>query len=171
MARPAKAEKFAKPKLPKQPKATKPVTTKEAKAPKMRVAVGKPKATEPQYGESPLADALTQGAAIKAAKENTTAFTLESDIAIPPRATSAGKAAYPFASMAVGQSFLVAVEKVDPDLYVDAAEVAAANREAKEKVSNRMSGAIRRFAKTHPHVKLTMRTVDEGIRIWRAAVE
>lgn len=112
----------------------------------------------------------------KPAKTETTeapAFSLEQGIAIPPRTRAGGGASlYPFAEMAEGQTFLVPVE--EPANIKDPAEKEKAFKEETRIVSNRVSGAIRRFRKTNPDTKFVQRTVNDGtagrgVRIWRVA--
>lgn len=73
-------------------------------------------------------------------------------------------------AMPVGASFLEAVAV--PTSIKDADERAKAFKEATRTVSNRLSGAIRRFKKNHEGYEFAMRTVDDeangsGVRVWR----
>jgi hypothetical protein len=45
--------------------------------------------------------------------------------------------------------------------------VKAKDDEEKKRIANRLSGATRRFTKHNPAVKFAVRTVEDGIRVWR----
>jgi len=110
--------------------------------------------------------------AAKAAKpvSNATGIVLEGGIDIPARTRSAGASPYPFASMAVApaenSTFLIKAE-VEPALYTNEKEAEDARLEEARKIANRLSGATRRFTKSNPGFKFAVRTVPEGVRVWR----
>lgn len=135
------------PPLAKAPRAPKP---KPAPKPK---AKAKKKPHVPPMGQAPA----------PVSKENPTEFGLTAGLEMPARIRSSGTPLYPFGSMKVGSSFLVAVDAKD-DAFKDEAR----------KISNRMSGAIRRFRKNNPDAHFSARTVDDatgplgrGVRVWR----
>lgn len=148
MAKSTKAAKKSAPakkasaKLPSVKKPTlslaKPVTAKKASAPKV--------------------------AAVK--KANTTSYTIETGIEKPARTRVSVPSPYPFATMEKGQSFLVPAE-IDRAFYASEEEADKAQREELARVANRMSGASRRFTKRNAGVKLSVRTVENGVRVWR----
>lgn len=111
-------------------------------------------------------------AKVKAAKveteatEVTSSFELEDNIPMPARQRFGNSTPYPFATMEVGQSFIVRVE-VDADLYVDDNELGKAVVEEQRKIANRLSGATRRFTKSREGFKFGVRTVEGGVRVWR----
>mgnify|MGYP003385921319 CR=1 FL=1 len=95
-------------------------------------------------------------------------FTILDNVPIPPRARggNGGQSQYPFAQLGVGQSFILAHE-VDEELYPDETERKAAIVEESQKLANRLSGATRRFTKNNEGFKFTVRTVPEGVQVWR----
>ena len=105
---------------------------------------------------------------VAAAKKpaNTTSYTIEKDVEKPARTRVSVPSPYPFATMGKGDSFLVPAE-IDRAFYASEDEADKAQREELARVANRMSGASRRFTKRHAGVKLSVRTVDNGVRVWR----
>lgn len=93
-------------------------------------------------------------------------FTLEDNVPLPARIRAGGVSPYPFASMQVGQSFLVQAD-IDPDLYTSDEEFGKALVEEFRVLANRLSGATRRFTKTHEGYKFAVRTTSDGVRVWR----
>jgi len=74
------------------------------------------------------------------------------------------------AAMPVGASFLEPVTV--PEAIKDAAERDKAFKEQARMVSNRLSGAVRRFKKNREGFEFAMRTVNDpatgaGVRVWR----
>lgn len=99
-------------------------------------------------------------------------FVLETGIDIPARTRFGGEGtetSYPFADMTAGQSFLMPVSV--PETIKDEKEKAKAFKEEARKLSNRISGAIRRFKKNNPGANFAVRTVDNGVRVWRTEAE
>lgn len=76
-------------------------------------------------------------------------FKIETGIEIPGRKGGRSGSKYPFGQMDVGQSFLVG---------------------SGVKVST-VRSAIGAFNKSHPGMKFAVRDTDEGVRVWRVAVE
>lgn len=119
----------------------------------------KPKApAAPKKRKAPVVPAAT----VSPSKVNPTDFGLTAGLEMPARSRTSGDPLYPFAQMKVGSSFLV--------------EVSAGSdfKDEARKISNRMSGAIRRFRKNNPDVYFSARTVDDatgplgrGVRVWR----
>lgn len=77
-------------------------------------------------------------------------FVIESSIPVPKRTGGrAGSSKYPFAQMAVGQSFLVGSD-------IKASTVRS---------------AIGAFCKTNKDFKFAVRVVEDGVRVWRVEAE
>jgi hypothetical protein len=99
-------------------------------------------------------------------------FTYETGLEIPAmtRATRTSETALKLASMPVGASFL---EKVEPNTSIkDKGERDKAHKEACRTVSNRLSGAIRRFKTKNEGFEFATRVVNDaelgqGVRVWR----
>ena len=75
-------------------------------------------------------------------------------------------------AMPIGASFLEAVEV--PEAIKDATERGKVFKEKARSVSNRLSGAVRRFAKKNPEYAFGLRTVEDdvlgyGVRVWRVS--
>lgn len=94
-----------------------------------------------------------------------TAFEIEDDVPMPARARSAA-AAYPFRALKPGQSFKVPAE-IDRSVYKNEKEADKAQAEECRKIANRLSGAKRRVEKSDPSLKFAIRTVGDGVRVWR----
>lgn len=93
-------------------------------------------------------------------------FKIEDGIDVTPINRSVGEASkYPFGDMKAGQSFLVPVDV--PANVTDPAEKAQVFKEKARQLSNRLSGATRRFRKHNPSANFAVRTVEGGIRVWR----
>jgi hypothetical protein len=93
-------------------------------------------------------------------------FKLEDKIEIPAISRAVGGGTkYPFADMKADQSFLLPVAV--PNNVKDPEERAQVFKEQARVVSNRMAGATRRFRKSHPNARFAVRTVAEGVRVWR----
>ena len=76
---------------------------------------------------------------------------------LPPRSFGGGGAnPYDFDRREINSAFFVDAY-VDPDLYASPKEAEAAQSEELRKVSNRLTGAVRRFRKHHPERKFTVR--------------
>jgi len=118
-----------------------------AKTPKAKVIAGKPKpeAVEPN---------IVNG------------FVIEDNIPIPARKRFGGNSIYPVANLQVGQSFIVPAN-VDADLYADHNELGKAIKEQLRTISNRLSGAVRRFTKKNEALKFRVAITDDGVRVWR----
>ena len=121
------------------------------------------KKPKPKAPATPKKRKAPAGAKAPASKVNPTDFGLTAGLEMPARIRATGTPLYPFASMKVGSSFLVEVDATD-EAFKDEAR----------KISNRMSGAIRRFRKSNPDVHFSARTVDDakgplgrGVRVWR----
>lgn len=101
------------------------------------------------------------------------AFTLDEGLAVPSIQRVGGVASqYPFKDMKVGTSFLLPVKV--PDTIKDADEREAAFKEEARKLSNRISGATRRFKERNEGYDFAIRTVNNdelgsGVRVWRVA--
>lgn len=72
----------------------------------------------------------------------------------------------------IGKSFLE--EVTVPETITDANERKTAFKEEARRVSNRVSGTIRRLRKDHPERNYAIRTVNDtkmgqGVRVWREA--
>lgn len=95
-----------------------------------------------------------------------TGFAIENGIDIPPVTRSGGGTSpYPLATMTDGQSFLIPVSVSDK--IKDEAERLQSFKEEARKVSNRLSGAVRRHRKHVPDSEFALRTVaGEGVRCW-----
>lgn len=73
------------------------------------------------------------------------AYEIEGDIPLPKKASRGANAKYPFASLAVGQSFL-----------------------ARDGKTNCLSACARAWAKRNgAAARFAVRTVDGGVRVWR----
>jgi len=131
--------------------------------PKKAAAPKKEKAAKP--AKEPKTETATTVAAEKAAPV-ASAFTLEDNVPIPARIRAGGVSPYPFIDMQPGQSFVVEAS-VDADLYTSASEAEKAKAEESRTIANRLSGAVRRFTKRHTGYKFAVRTVPEGVRVWR----
>lgn len=106
----------------------------------------------------------------------TSGFAFDLDLPVPAltrRVGSTSDTAEKLKAMPVGASFLEAVTV--PETIKDADEREKAFKEAARTVSNRLSGAVRRFKKAEPSYEFVMRTVNDdkmghGVRVWRVAV-
>lgn len=99
-------------------------------------------------------------------------FKIETGIELPPRTRLGGggdTTNYPFKEMPVGASFLTEVNV--PATITDAKERDKAFKEEARKVSNKLSGAIRRFKKSNDGYNFAIRTVDGGVRVWRVEAD
>lgn len=102
-------------------------------------------------------------------------FEFETGVAIPPAARNVriSEIGQKLAAMPVGASFLEPVEV--PDTIKDAGERAKAFKDEARKVSNRLSGATRRFREANPGFAFLLRTVDDatgkGVRVWRTEAQ
>lgn len=122
-------------------------------------------AKAPEGAPAPQAPAIVGG------------FTLDTGLDIPAARVGAKKGegeTYPFGAMAVGQSFLLPVAV--PTTITDEAEKTKAFKEESRKLSNRISGAIRRHRKANALQNFAIRTVNDpagklgvGVRVWREA--
>ncbi|MGI9535133.1 MAG: hypothetical protein ACR2NW_09290 [Thermodesulfobacteriota bacterium] len=75
---------------------------------------------------------------------------IEKNIPIP--ADSRGHSRkYPFDKMEINDSILIPFE----------------NGKSKIKIRNSVSSCLGYFRKEHPDLKFTLRTINEGVRIWR----
>lgn len=126
-------------------KATAKKSVVNVSAPK-KVALKKVKSTYVAPAALPVGERLTSKKTVAATKPNTTEFKIVSGVEKPVR-QRLGASPYPFASLPVGDSFLVAAEVIDATFYAGAQEATKAQAEALAVVSNRMSGAVRRFTK------------------------
>lgn len=102
-------------------------------------------------------------------------FKFETGLPVPPlaRGSRSSKTADMLAAMPVGASFLEPV--TIPDSIKDETERERAFKESARSVSNRLSGAIRRFKKNNDGYEFAMRTVNDpvngvGVRVWREAL-
>lgn len=78
------------------------------------------------------------------------AFTVESGIPVPARKGGrAGGSKYPFATMEIGQSFLV---------------------DSETKIGT-IRSAVGAFTKTHKGYRFAIRQTDDGVRVWRVALK
>lgn len=98
-------------------------------------------------------------------------FEFETGVAIPPAARNSAPSEIhmKLAAMPLGASFLEPVKV--PDTIKDEAERAAAFKDDARKLSNRLSGAARRYKENHPEFNFLIRTVNDatgsGVRLWR----
>lgn len=91
-------------------------------------------------------------------------FKILDNVELPARVTTPGESLYPFADIAVGQSFFVD-STIDRSKYASEKEATTAQREATATKANRMNGAIRRFLKRNEGFKFTARTVANGVEL------
>lgn len=95
-------------------------------------------------------------------------FKLEDNIPVAPIAREVAAVKYPFADMKPGQSFLVPVEIADT--IKGDAEKREAFKEGARTLSNRLTGAVRRFRDRpgHENKAFAVRAVPEqgGVRVW-----
>jgi hypothetical protein len=130
-------------------------------------AKAKGEAEAPKKEEKPVAPAAAPAQS---------GFTLEDNVPVPPRAYrgGGGVSPYPFAQMKEEQSFFVSAA-IDTSFYVDAAEAKKAQLDEVRRVSNRLVGAARRFARKNPGYTFSVRAVEEerghGVRVWRIKQE
>lgn len=104
-------------------------------------------------------------------------FEIEDGAFFPPRTrASRGGRAYPFGTLAVGQSFFEKADEVDPAFYSSAEEAAKDQKANLDRVVNRVSGAKRRFMRSNPEAGLVfaIRTLTDpdkgqGVRVRREA--
>ncbi|MFN3612580.1 hypothetical protein [Tepidimonas sp.] len=130
--------------------------------------MAKPTTTASKSSTAPKIPAATPAASAPAAAPVASGFVLEDSVPLPAVVRTGGKASnYPLASMNVNQSFLVATSA--PASISDPAERAKALGEENRRVSNRLSGVVRRFKKTDASKSFAIRTVDGGVRVWRTA--
>lgn len=78
-------------------------------------------------------------------------YKIQANIPIPPRKASGRRKKYPFQQMEVGTSFLVPKKDTNGDL---------------ERLKSRMVSASSMASKAFGF-KFTLRTLPEGVRIWR----
>lgn len=87
---------------------------------------------------------------------------IKKNIPTLPRFREGGALRYPFANMQTGEQFFVATQ-INAAKYKDPGEAHTAQLEANRLTANRLSGAVRRFKKTHPGVSFTVRTTLKGV--------
>jgi len=99
-------------------------------------------------------------------------FKFDTGLPVPPmvRGARSSETADKLAAMPVGASFLEPVSV--PETIKDEAEREKVFKENARTVSNRLSGAIRRFKKNNEGFEFAMRTVNDatagtGVRVWR----
>ena len=99
-------------------------------------------------------------------------FKFDTGLPVPPivRDARSSETADKLAAMPVGASFLEPVSV--PETIKDEAEREKVFKENARTVSNRLSGAIRRFKKNNEGSEFAMRTVNDasagtGVRVWR----
>lgn len=99
-------------------------------------------------------------------------FKIEKNVPVPAVSRSGvpGQSKYPFAEMSEGDSFAVPVA-VAPDTVTDAAERKRVFDENARTMSNRMTGACRRWREKNPGFVLSVRTMpdESAVRVWRVA--
>lgn len=171
--------KTAKKKAPAKVAEKKPAAKAVKKVPAPKSVRGKPTKAKPYVAPK----ALPVAKPLKASKEtkpsaapvgeNKTAFSLfKSEGVRPPKIRpEAGHSMYPFASMAVDDGFFVAAD-VDTSNFSDEGEAAKAQMEKCHALSNRLTGAVRRFTKRNEGYKFTVRIVKEpamGVNVYRDA--
>ena len=127
---------------------------------------------------APAPKAKVKPAAVAETPVSSSDFTIETGFEVPARSLTFGGGrggpSYPFAQMPVGASFLAAVTV--PDTIQDDGERAKAFKELTRKVSNRISGAIRRYKLANAGFDFAIRTVNDdklgrGVRVWRVEAE
>ncbi len=95
-------------------------------------------------------------------------FDLDDNIPVAPIARAAAEIKYPFADMKPGQSFLVPVEIADTITRPE--ERAEAFKEGAKTLSNRLTGAVRRFKDRDGNGDkvFAVRSVPDegGVRVW-----
>lgn len=129
----------------------------------------KPAPAAPKAAAAPKAPAPQPAPVVETAAS---AFVLEDNIPVPEVTRKIGEpSAYPFEHMNVNQSFRVPVTIADT--ITDAAEREKAFKEEARRLTNRLTGAARRFCEKtgNENKKFTVRTVDDGqgVRCWRVA--
>jgi len=118
-----------------------------------------------------MADKAATKTAAKTVKSGEFTFDTGLDVPAMTRGSRTSETASKLAAMPVGASFLEPVEI--PATIKDPAEREKVFKEKARTVSNRLSGAIRRFKKNNPEgFEFAMRTVDDpalgaGVRVWR----
>lgn len=133
------------------------------------------KAAKPSAPKAPKAPKETK-AADDTATETKPASRMVGDVEIrkgvplPPRTRStAGQSIYKFSALEEeGDSFEIPHGK-DADFYANENEFKQAVAEEKRTLSNRLTGAARRFMKANPGVKLAVRATADGVGVWRVA--
>lgn len=133
-------------------------TAKKKPTPAKKPVFKKTTLVKPDAKTSSIAKANSPAIAIK---PNATSFKLVDDVQLPPRIRKGGASPYPFASMAIGQSFMVAAV-IERSIYSSEEEADKAQNEECRKVANRLSGAVRRFTKHNTGYKFAVRTVSTG---------
>ena len=143
----------------KKPAAKKPVAPKKETAPKNETANAP--ANEPVASNA-------SGELVKVVN----GFEIRRGVPVPPRTrTGGGDLKYPFDALEIGDHLPVPVD-VDKDLYTSETEYQNALKEGKRAVQNRLSGAARRYMKSHPDVKLAVRVQKDGsIKVRRVDAE
>lgn len=117
-----------------------------------------------------MADKAATAPAVKTVEKG--GFKFDTGLPVPPmvRGARSSETADKLAAMPVGASFLEPVTV--PDTIKDEAEREKVFKENARTVSNRLSGAIRRFKKNNEGFEFAMRTVNDatsgvGVRVWR----
>jgi len=125
-----------------------------------------------------MADKAPTTAAAKAKTATAApAFKFDTNLPVPPmtRGARTSETADKLKAMPVGASFLEPVAA--PDTIKDEGERDKVFKEKARTVSNRLSGAIRRFKKNNPEgYEFAMRTVNDpalgqGVRVWRVEAD
>jgi len=117
-----------------------------------------------------MADKAATKTAAKTVKSGEFTFDTGLDVPAMTRGSRTSETASKLAAMPVGASFLEPVEV--PATIKDPAEREKVFKEKARTVSNRLSGAIRRFKKNNEGFEFAMRTVNDatagtGVRVWR----
>lgn len=152
------------------------MSSKTAVKKKAATAAKAVKKAAPVKAEKPAKEVKPAVAKVVAAPAKTD-YEIETDAYFPPRmrAVSQGRQ-YPFASIAVGQSFFEPTEPVDELLYSDKAEAELERQSLLKRTTNRVSAAKRRFMKLNPGggYQFAMRALNDpdkgwGVRVRREA--
>lgn len=130
------------------------VTPKKAVAPKKAVKTVAPKKVkEPEQ------------------KETAPSFQYQilsaSELPEPVRSPRSGPSPYPFSSLQVDEGFVVPLAKTDRALYTNDVEYNKAKKEELRTISNRLTGAVRRFTKAHAGTKFRVSTAESSIVVRR----
>lgn len=98
---------------------------------------------------------------------STTDYRIENDAYFPGRGHNLAKT-YPFALLAIGQSFFEAAAHVDTSNYVDASEADKAWKESAGRAQNRLQAAKRTYTKNGGEGVFSIRMLNDPKLGWGA---